>query len=296
MRLRRRVAAAAALVFVAALVASPIPPGAPLDSPPAAAQSPGPVITISGGSAVTEGTAAAFTVTAASAPTADLVINLTVADAAGSDFVAAGDEGAKTVTIAMGAMTATHSVPTTADTTDEPDGDVTVTVAAGTGYSVGATSSASVTVNDDDGVPTGCTVFSSPTANLIKTVTSTATTVTVTFGSATNRDGGGILSICEPGDSGTYSTRDAQEWEFAVAPLEDDTFEITGLTAGTDYWVQYTVFGDDSAWHHIATSPAVVDGTTLVLTFSESLDDTSVPENSAFDVQKTEAGAPTRSL
>ena len=286
-----------AITLIATLVGVPAPDTSfptPFSPSPASAQTTID-ISISGGSAVTEGTAAEFTVTASTAPTANLTVNLTVADATGSDFVASGDEGAQTVTITANMTTATHSVPTTADTTDEPDGDVTVTVAAGTGYSVGATSSATVTVNDDDGVPTvpaGCTAFGSPTSNLIKTVTSTATTVTVTFGSATNRMGGGILSICEPGASGTYSTRDAQTWEFEVAPLEDDTFEITGLTAGTDYWVQYTVYDSDSAWHHIATSSAVVDGTTLVLTFSESLDGDSVPVNSAFDVQKTEAGAP----
>ena len=105
-------------------------------------------------------------------------------------------------------------------------------------------------------LPTGCTAFDSPTSNLIKTVTSTATTVTVTFGSATNRDGGGILSICGPGGSGTYSTRDAQTWEFTEAPLVNDTFEITGLTAATDYWVQYSVFADDSAWYYIRTIAA----------------------------------------
>ncbi len=111
-----------------------------------------PTITIAAGtSPVTEGTAAQFTVTANPAPSANLKVNLTVADATGSDFVASGDEGSKTVTIAANATTATHSVPTTADTTDEPNGDVSVTVGIGTGYTVGSTSSASVRVDDNDG-------------------------------------------------------------------------------------------------------------------------------------------------
>ena len=110
-----------------------------------------PAITIAAGtSPVTEGAAAEFTVTADSAPSADLTVNLTVADASGSDFVASGDEGSKTVTIAANSTTATYSVPTVSDTTDEANGDVTVTVGTGTGYTVGSTSSASVTVNDDD--------------------------------------------------------------------------------------------------------------------------------------------------
>ena len=81
----------------------------------------GPTITIAAGtSPVTEGTAATFTVTADSTPSANLTVNLTVADASGSDFVASGDEGSKTVTINSGATTATYSVTTQSDTTDEP--------------------------------------------------------------------------------------------------------------------------------------------------------------------------------
>ena len=109
-----------------------------------------PVITITGGSAVTEGSPASFTVTASSAPTADLTVNLTVTDAEGSDFVAATNEGSKTVTIRRGQTTATFTVATVGDTASELDGPVTVAVAAGTGYNVGTNASAGVRVNDDD--------------------------------------------------------------------------------------------------------------------------------------------------
>ena len=112
-----------------------------------------PSITIAGGSAVTEGTAATFTVTAAPAPVADITVKLTVSDAAGSDFVAATNEGNKTVTITAGSTTATYSVATVGDSTHELNGSVTVAVATGTGYVVGAASSGSVTVNDDDNDP-----------------------------------------------------------------------------------------------------------------------------------------------
>ena len=108
-----------------------------------------PDLTISGGGAVTEGTAASFTVTASPAPTSPLTVNLTVADAAGSDFVAAGNEGSKTVTVPTSG-TATYTVATKGDSTDEPSGSVTVTVVSGSGYTVGSPSSAAVMVNDDD--------------------------------------------------------------------------------------------------------------------------------------------------
>ncbi len=123
----------------------------------------GPTITISGDSAVTEGTAAEFTVTASEAPSADLTVNLTVSESAGSDYVAASNEGSKTVTIPASSTTATYSVATEADTVNEPNGTVTVAVAAGTGYSVGTADSADVTVNDDDRAAiSGAAITSSP--------------------------------------------------------------------------------------------------------------------------------------
>ena len=102
-------------------------------------------VTIAGGSEVTEGTAAQFTVTANFAPSADLTVYLEVAETLGSDYVAAADEGSKTVTIAANTTTAALSVTTNADSTDEPHGSVTVRMATGnTGYTVGLASFASV--------------------------------------------------------------------------------------------------------------------------------------------------------
>ena len=110
-----------------------------------------PVITITAGtSPVIEGTAALFTVTATLAPSANLTVKLTVAEAGGGDFVASGNEGMKTVTIPAASGSLTYTVTTINDDTDEPNGSVTVTVANGTGYTVGTPSEATVTVNDDD--------------------------------------------------------------------------------------------------------------------------------------------------
>ena len=110
-----------------------------------------PTITISGGNAVTEGTGAQFTVNASTAPSAALTVQLDVSDDDTSDFVASGNEGRKTVTIAANATSATYTVNTQADSTDEPNGEVTVEVVEADGYTVGSMSSAMVTVNDDDG-------------------------------------------------------------------------------------------------------------------------------------------------
>ena len=77
-------------------------------------------------------------------------MSLRVADAPGADFVARADEGNQTVTIKANQRSATHEVPTVSDDTDEPSGPVTVTVRSGSGYRVGAPSSARVPVRDDD--------------------------------------------------------------------------------------------------------------------------------------------------
>ena len=109
-----------------------------------------PVVTIAAGtSPVTEGTDAVFTVTAAPAPAADLTVNLSVAEAAGSDFVVSGDEGMKMVIIPASGS-ATYTVATVSDDTEEPNGSVTVTVTNSSDYATGTPSEATVTVNDDD--------------------------------------------------------------------------------------------------------------------------------------------------
>ncbi len=118
---------------------------------------PAPEVSIAAQAAsVTEGGNAVFTVSASRAPGADLTVRLTVSEAAGGDFVAADDEGAARVTIAKGATGAAFSVATANDAADEPDGAVTVTVAADgesdARYRVAPApnDAASVAVADDD--------------------------------------------------------------------------------------------------------------------------------------------------
>ena len=144
-------------------------------------------VSISGGSDVTEGTAAQFTVTASTMPAEALTVKLMVSDATGSDFVAETDEGSKTVTIATTGTTATYSVTTQGDSTHEPNGLITVTVETGDDYSVGSPSSATVTVKDDDNV--------SPTGSV--TITGTVTqgqTLTADTSAVADGDGLGTLS------------------------------------------------------------------------------------------------------
>lgn len=114
---------------------------------------PPPVISIAADAAsVTEGNAAAFTLTADRAPDADLTVTLSVSEAADADHVAAENEGAQTVTIAKGATEAVFTVVTVDDALDEPDGSVAVSLSAGEGYTVAASpgDAARVKVTDND--------------------------------------------------------------------------------------------------------------------------------------------------
>ena len=113
-------------------------------------------------SPVTEGTAAAFTVSASVAPASALAVTVEVAETPGGGFVAADDEGTKTVTIPAGETSATLSVTTQLDDTDEPGAQLTATVAAGGGYTVGTAASATVALADDD--PTTVTLSGSTSA------------------------------------------------------------------------------------------------------------------------------------
>ena len=112
-----------------------------------------PKLSISGPTAgVTEGGEAVFTVTADYAPTANLSVLLTVTDVSGSDFVASGDEGNKQVTLSAGETSVSYTVSTVADSTDEPDGNITVALRTSVGkYKIASGSdSATASVVDDD--------------------------------------------------------------------------------------------------------------------------------------------------
>ncbi len=108
---------------------------------------PVPVVTIAAVSdSVPEGSTAAFAVTLDKAAPAALSVAVSVT---GSGSVLSGTPPTS-VTVAQGDTSATLAVSTEADSVVEPDGTVTATVTAGTGYSVGSASSAAVKVEDDD--------------------------------------------------------------------------------------------------------------------------------------------------
>ncbi|MYH15217.1 MAG: hypothetical protein F4149_08585, partial [Gammaproteobacteria bacterium] len=107
-----------------------------------------PVVSVEGGSAVTEGAQASFTVSASPAPSAPLQVALNVVQS--GDVAASGATGARTVTVPTGGSV-TVEVATADDSADEPDGSVSVTIKAGAGYTEASKqASATVAVRDDD--------------------------------------------------------------------------------------------------------------------------------------------------
>ena len=122
------------------------------DEPPPAT----PVVSISGGSAITEGGTATFNLSATPAPQSQITVNVNVVDS--GSFASGGKAGSRQVTIGTGGS-GTLSVTTDNDSTDEPDGRLTATIAGGQGYSPSSTSgSALIAVKDDDLPPPTPTV------------------------------------------------------------------------------------------------------------------------------------------
>ena len=116
-----------------------------------------PTVSIAAGSGVTEGAAASFTVSASPVPVAPLDVTLTIGQS--GDFAASGETGSRTVTVPV-TGSATVEVATDDDGADEPDGSVTASVDAGTGYTVAAApdNAATVAVSDNDAAASGPTI------------------------------------------------------------------------------------------------------------------------------------------
>ena len=232
-----------------------------------------PMIEVRAGTEVTEGMAAAFTITANPPPASNLSVNLAVTETAGSNFIASGSEGAKRVMISNSGS-ATYTVATEDDDIDEPDGGVSVTIESGFGYAVGGISSAMVTVKDDDAAP----MITSPATASVAENTTAVLTVT-----ATDADAGTTLTYTITGgaDSARFSldqsTRDlafktAPDFEAPGSADNDNVYEvIVTASDGTNSTTQtITIMVTDVNDNNpMITSPAtasIVENTTTVLT------------------------------
>ena len=133
-----------------------------------------PTISVDAGAAVTEGAAASFTIRSNPPPAGALTVNLSVSQS--GSFAGQGNLGEKQ--IGVNELTTPYSVTTGGNSTDEPDGFVTVTIDPGNGYTVSGTGSSDrAAVRDDD--PTTITISSTPPGNINEDGGTKSVTVTL---------------------------------------------------------------------------------------------------------------------
>ncbi|TRV05183.1 MAG: hypothetical protein EWV73_01085 [Microcystis wesenbergii Mw_QC_B_20070930_S4D] len=251
-------------------------------------------LAVSPSSVTEDGTAnLVYTFTRSGVTTNALTVNYTLAGTAtlNTDYTRTGTTN--TVTFAANSSTATVIVDPTADTTVESDETVILTLATGTGYTVGTTTAVTGTITNDDVTLPSITLAVSPssvtedgTANLVYTFTRSGVTtnpLTVNYtigGTATN--GTDYTSIPT---SVTFAANSSTA-TVTIDPTADTTVESdetvaltlatgTGYTVGTTTAVTGTITNDDVTLPSItlAVSPTSVteDGTTnLVYTFTRS--------------------------
>ncbi len=206
-----------------------------------------PTISIAAGSSISEGSDASFTITASPTPTTALTVNLSVSQ--NGNFGAT--TGMDTVTIPT-TGSASFTVSTTNDSTDEPDGSITATLSTGTGYTVSGTSNAAtVAVSDDDDPPpvtptisiaAGSSITEGANASFTVTASPTPTsplTVNVTISQSGNFASTGSRTVTIP-TSGSLT--------FTVSTTNDNTDEPDGSVSATvATGTGYTVYANNSA-------------------------------------------------
>ncbi|MFZ0407444.1 MAG: Calx-beta domain-containing protein, partial [Cyanobium sp.] len=106
----------------------------------------------------------AYTLTRTGPTTGELTVNYGITGTAdASDYTGATPGVGKTIVFAASSATATLIIDPTADTTIEADETVSLTLAAGTGYTVGTTTAVTGTITNDD---TSLTLYSASTSSL----------------------------------------------------------------------------------------------------------------------------------
>lgn len=247
-----------------------------------------------------------YTVTRSLNLSSPTVVNITTGGTAtsGTDYTG----GVATVSIPGGATTATITINPTVDGTVEADETVTQTVAAGTGYTVGAPASATGTILNDD-VPS-ISIAVSPASvaedgapNLVYTVTLSQASFSVTSvnytigGTATN--GTDYATIASPlvipagNTTGTITVNPT-----ADATIEaNETVSLT-LAAGTGYTVGVPASAAGSILNDDLPNLTINDVTasegnagTTNFTFTVSLSAPAGPGGVTFDIATANGSA-----
>ncbi len=226
------------------------------------------------------GTNLVYTVTRSTALASATTVNITTGGTAtsGADYTG----GVTTVTIPANATAATITIDPTADTTVEPDETVTLTVAAGTGYTVGAPAAATGTIQNDDVV------------NL------TINDVTVTEGNSGTVNATFTVSLSAPAGPGGVSFDIATANGSAASGTDYVQQSLTGQTipaGSSNYTFNVAVNGDalNEASETFFVNVTNVTGATV--TDGQGLgtiaNDDALPSLSVNDVTVTEGNAGT---
>jgi len=187
-----------------------------------------------------------FTVTLSNASNSATTVNYTVNGTATSDSDYTALTGS--VTIAAGSTNGTIAVTAVDDNVFEGSETVVATLASGTGYTVGATNSGTVTIADNDAAPTATIAATTANANetgptngvftiTLNRASSSATTVNYTVGGTATSGSdytalAGSVQIAAGSTTGTVT----------VTPVDDTTTEssetvVVTLASGTGYSV-----------------------------------------------------------
>ncbi|MBD2267195.1 hypothetical protein H6F62_00005, partial [Anabaena sp. FACHB-1391] len=237
-----------------------------------------------------------YTFTRTGATTNALTVNYGVTGTAdSSDYTGATPGTGKTITFAAGASTATLTIDPTGDSTPESNETVVLTLASGTGYTVGTTTAVTGTITNDDVVAfpsitlavSPSSVLENGTTNLIYTFTRTGATtnaLTVNYGVTGTADSSDYTGAT-PGTGKTITfAAGASTATLTIDPTADTTVESnetvaltlatgTGYTIGTTTAVTGTINNDDFPTITLAVSPSSVteDGTpNLIYTFTRT--------------------------
>ena len=255
-----------------------------------------PTISIeTGSSPVTEGTAAAFTLTRTGTTAAELTVEVGVSE---TGAMVSGT-APETATFAAGSATAELSVATKDDEVVEDTSTITAAVAAGADYSLDANAtSAEVEVQDDDAPPVITTVSPVVVAeneSVVATLTATdedSAEASFVWAIPLGSMGGTDAASFALTTAGVLSFTAAKDYEAPNDADQDGDYEVTVRVVDGYNWTDKALIVRLTDVDEIAPelSSASVDGDLLTLSFSEALDESAPPASSAFSATVDGAG------
>ena len=257
---------------------------------PGPASSSLPVVSIvASATPVTEGTAAAFTLSRTGATDAALTVTVSVSESEAS----VSGTPPTSVTFAAASASATLSVATEDDEVAEDASTVTATVSSGSGYTVSGTSgSADVVVADDDATPvvtTASPIVVAENAPSVATLSATdadTAAADLSWSIPAGAAGGADAAQFALTADGVLSFRAAKDYEAPDDADTDGEYEVTVRVTDGANPVDAALVVRLSDVDDVAPvlSSASVDGAVLTLTFGEALDADSVTPESSFAV------------